>query len=173
MEGMAPEGISDVESGYGTPAAEAEALLTRIDNELAEENLKLKETLKSETKINEDLRKEIEHLNRDNEEINENCTFLKTELEKVMEDYVNLDSKYKQSENEKIETIKESAVTYVKEHVIKEVVPLLDTISSENEKLNKTVDILNERNFQTEVKMCKTRKYLKHRERETGEKLIL
>ena len=101
MEGMELDGISDVESGYGTPAAAAEALLTRIDNELAEENLKLKETLKNETKINEDLRKKIEQLNRDNEETNENCKFLKTELEKVMEDYVNLDNKYKKSEDEK------------------------------------------------------------------------
>ena len=150
MEGMELDGISDVESGYGTPAAAAEALLTRIDNELAEENLKLRETLKNEIKIKEDLRKEIERLNKDNEEINENCKFLKTELGKLMEDYLKLDSEYQK---------------------MKEMAPLLETISSENEKLNKTVDILNERNFQTEVKMSKTRKYLKHRERETGEEI--
>ena len=146
MEGMELDGISDVESGYGTPAAAAEPLLTRIDSELAEENLKLKETPTNETKINEDLRKEIEHLNRDNEEINENCKFLKTELEKVMEDYEKFDSEYQTRENEKIDSVKEIFENNLKKEMMKEMAPLLETISSENEKLNRIVEIFNERN---------------------------
>ena len=90
MEGIIPEGISDVESGYGTPNA-VEDLLTWIDSDLKSSNLELIENLKRKTQINEELRRENENLKQKNEDVNKNLSLLKREYEKIEVDFSNLD----------------------------------------------------------------------------------
>ena len=94
MEGIIPERISDVDSGYGTPN-NVEDLIARLDSELTRSNLELVEKLRKETQEKEELRRENENLKQVNTDVNENLNLQKREYEKLQEDFSNLDLRCK------------------------------------------------------------------------------
>ena len=79
MEGIISDGISDNDSGYGTPIVKEADHLTRINEEF---------------ETNEHLRRENKALVLENKEIKEQLNLITRKYEKEKEEYSKLSSRY-------------------------------------------------------------------------------
>ena len=159
----------DTDSGYGTPLVREGDHLSRINDEI--------QTNEEEIQTDEDLRRENDALILENKETKGKLNWITRKYENVKKEYSKLNSeteKYRKLERSRIQYAIEGTLSKVQEDVKKkedELTPILNVISVKNEALSNSVDILNERIYQTEIRLSKTRKYLKHRERENGEQI--
>ena len=123
MEGQITDGISDTDSGYGTPLVREGGHLSRIDEEI---------------QTNEDLRRENNALMLENKKTKEKLNWTTRRYEKVQEECSKLNSEiaeYKKLETSRIQYAIECTLTKVQEGVKEkedELIPILNGISGKN-----------------------------------------
>ena len=130
MEGQITDGISDTDSGYGTPLVREGGHLSRIDEEI--------QTNEEEIQTNEDLRRENNALMLENKKTKEKLNWTTRRYEKVKKECSKLNSEiaeYKKLETSRIQYAIECTLNKVQEGVKEkedELIPILNGISGKN-----------------------------------------